>query len=449
MAVSNIERFLFCMGGRAAGRPRGRLRYRRHVSADADSPADDAEAPLAESDRIAALDVLRGFALLGIFIMNMPAFSHSPFTLPQAPQGVLDGLLTGLREILFAGKFNLLFGLVFGIGFAIQTARLDEAEAVRAARLGRAPRRHRATQVYARRLAFLFVVGLVHAMLIWSGDVLLVYALVGFALLGLRRLGDRAVYALIAACLVFPALTESLRAALVGRGFEAIATFQYQQFQASNDIAYGHGSFLDAMRETARVFDWSWRSPFGLFTYASFFVQMATGILVGFVVGRRGWPRRPLADAGVERRAPWTALAVAIGCGVIEVVAFAWGGEAGLFASAFARTIGRASLAACYALAVVRVVRDHPELPAWLRPLRDAGRMPLTNYLLQSVLATFVFYGWGLGLWNSVGPAGEIALAVVLFVGVQLPFSHAWFRRFRYGPLEYLWRRFTYGVAPR
>jgi uncharacterized protein len=343
--------------------------------------------------------------------MNMPAFSHSPFTLPQAPQGVLDGLLTGLREILFAGKFNLLFGLVFGIGFAIQTARLDEAEAVRAARVGRAPRRHRATQVYARRLAFLFVVGLVHAMLIWSGDVLLVYALVGFALLGLRRLGDRAVYALIAACLVFPALTESLRAALVGRGFEAIATFQYQQFQASNDIAYGHGSFLDAMRETARVFDWSWRSPFGLFTYASFFVQMATGILVGFVV--------------------------------------AWGGEAGLFASTFARTIGRASLAACYALAVVRVVRDHPELPAWLRPLRDAGRMPLTNYLLQSALATFVFYGWGLGLWNSVGPAGEIALAVVLFVGVQLPLSHAWFRRFRYGPLEYLWRRFTYGAAPR
>jgi len=419
------------------------------VSADADSPADDAEAPLAASERIAALDVLRGFALLGIFIMNMPAFSHSIFTLPETPPGLLDALLIGLREILFAGKFNLLFGLVFGIGFAIQMTRLDAAEAARAARLGDARRRHRATQVYARRLAFLFFVGLVHAMLIWSGDVLLVYALVGFVLLGLRRLGDRALYVLIAACLVLPALSEALRAALVSRGFETVATFQYQQFQASNDLAYGRGSFLDAMRETARVFDWSWRSPFGLFMYASFFVQMATGILIGFVVGRRGWPARPLVDVAAERRAPRKALLVAIGCGVVEVIAFGWGGQAGLFVSAFARTIGRASLAACYALAVVRLVREHRELPRWLRPLRDAGRMPLSNYLLQTALATFVFYGWGLGLWNRAGPGVEIGLAIALFVAVQLPLSHAWFKRFRYGPLEYVWRRFTYGSAPR
>ena len=191
---------------------------------------------------------------------------------------------------------------------------------------------------------------------------------------------------------------------MVSRGFETVATFQYQQFQASNDLAYGRGSFLDAMRETARVFDWSWRSPFGLFTYASFFVQMATGILVGFVVGRRGWPKRPLADAGAERRALRTALLIAIGCGLIEAHrASASGGEAGLFTSALARTIGRASLAACYALVVVRIVRDHRELPRWLRPLRDAGRMPLSNYLLQTALATFVFYGWGLGFWNSAG----------------------------------------------
>lgn len=419
------------------------------MRADAESPADDAEAPLAATDRIASLDVLRGFALLGIFIMNMPGFSHSIFAVPAPPRTSLDALVAALRETLFAGKFNLLFGLVFGIGFALQMKRLDDAESARGAHLGAAPRPHRPTQVYVRRLSFLFIVGLVHAMLLWSGDVLLIYALIGFALLALRRVDDRALYALIATCLVFPAFAEALRPTLFPGGFETVAAFQYQQFEASNDLEYGHGSFLDAVRETARVFDWSWRSPFGLFVWASFFVQMATGILIGFVVGRRGWPMRPLAGAAVERRAPWTALLVAIGCGVIESVAYVGGGgEAGLFVSALARTIGRASLAACYALAVVRVVRDHPELPRWLRPLRDSGRMPLTNYLLQTALASFVFYGWGLGLWNSAGPALETALAAFLFVAIQLPLSSAWMARFRYGPLESAWRRFTYGSPP-
>ena len=418
------------------------------MSADADSPANDAEAPLAASERIAALDVLRGFALLGIFIMNMPGFSHSIFAAPTPPQTWLDGLVAALREALFAGKFNLLFGLVFGIGFALQMKRLDGAESARAARLDTAPRPLRPMRIYARRLSFLFVVGLVHAMLLWSGDVLLIYAILGFALLALRRVGDRVLYALLAVCLVFPAIAEVLRATLSAAGFETVAAFEYQQFEASNELAYGQGSFFDAVRETARVFDWSWRSPFGLFVYASFLVQMATGILIGFVLGRRGWPMRPLVGAAAERRAPWTALFVAIGCVVVEAVALVVGGAGAVFVSALARTIGRASLAACYALAVVRIVRDRPELPRWLRPLRDAGRMPLTNYLLQTALASFVFYGWGLGLWNSAGAALETALAGFLFVAVQLPLSSAWLARFRHGPLEDLWRRFTYGARP-
>ena len=65
--------------------------------------------------------------------------------------------------------------------------------------------------------------------------------------------------------------------------------------------------------------------------------------------------------------------------------------------------------------------------------------------LLQTALAIFVFHGWGLGLWNSVGPVGEMALSVILFVFVQLPVSVAWLKRFRYGPVEYVWRRLTYG----
>jgi len=157
-----------------------------------------------------------------------------------------------------------------------------------------------------------------------------------------------------------------------------------------------------------------------------------------------------MGGAGAERRVLRSALLLAIGGAIVEPIAlFAVGGNVGLFVSTLARTIGRASLAACYAIIVVGFVRDRPQLPRWLRPLRDAGRMPLTNYVLQTVLASAVFYGWGLGWWNRAGPAAETALALLLFVAVQLPLSSAWLAHFRHGPLEYVWRLFTYGAPSR
>ena len=406
----------------------------------------DAEAPLADAERIAALDVLRGFALLGIFIMNMPGFSHSMFSPPAPPPTRLDAWVAVLRDLLFAGKFNLLFGLVFGIGFAIQLQRLRGVESVRAARRGVPPRPGRALHVYVRRLAFLFVVGLGHAMLLWSGDVLLVYAVLGVALLALRDVGDRTLALLVVACLLFPALAEVLRPRLFPPVLETIAAFEYQRLESSNDLAFGHGTFADAVRETARVFAWSTRSPLGLYSYVAFCVQMATGILAGFALGRRGWP-----DAAAARRGTsmLPALAIAIAGNSVaaigsDALATFVGRDAALFTTVLARTIGRAALAAFYALAVVRLVGGG-DLPRWLRPVRDAGRMPLTHYLLQTLLASFVFYGWGLGRWGRAGPAFETGVAIALFVFVQLPFSSAWLRRYRAGPVESLWRAFTYG----
>src|SRR5206468_5350014 len=137
-----------------------------------------------------------------------------------------------------------------------------------------------------------------------------IYALLGVALLALRRLGDGALATLILGCLFFPALAEVLRPVLFSAATETIAAFEYQQLEASNDVAFGHGTFLDAMRETMRVFAWSTTSKLGLYSYLSFFVQMATGILTGFIVGRRGWPRR---GAALPRlRFVWAALPLAI-----------------------------------------------------------------------------------------------------------------------------------------
>ena len=398
-------------------------------------PAPNRELPLPAGERIEALDVLRGAALFGIFIMNMPGFTHSLFTPPPPPEAGLDGAIVVLRELLFAGKFNLMFGLLFGIGFSLQLGRLE------AARPGGG-----ATWVYARRLAVLLAIGLVHAMLLWNGDVLVVYALLGFVLLALRRVPDRVLLVLIVLCLLYPAVSDALRTKLLSFETETVAAFEYQDFEASNDAAFGHGSFADAALETARVFAWGYSSPLGLFSYVAFYVQMATGILLGAFVGRRRWAERLPALRTPMHRAQLGALGLALFAGALW---FAFGGpgseaEGGTLASSLARTVGRAALMAFYALSILRLL-EHPEAARLLRPFSFAGRMPLTNYLLQTLMASFVFYGWGLGYWGRATPALEVSLAVGLFFVVQLPLSAWWLSRFRYGPVEYVWRRLTYG----
>ena len=382
--------------------------------------------------------MLRGFALFGIFIMNMPGFTHSLFTPPDAAASRLDAAVMLVREALFAGKFNLLFGILFGIGFTLQLARLDSA------------RPGRAGFVYARRLAVLLGIGLIHAALLWSGDVLVIYALLGFALLGLQRLPPRTVLALVVACLLLPPVLDLLRPHLFSARLEATAAFDYQDFEASNNVAFGHGSFFAALRETARVFAWYWSSPFGLFSYAAFAVQMATGVLLGLAIGRAGWVQR-LPELGRRLRDLQVAsLTVTLIGAAALILLGSIDGEAAETASsaaAFVRPWARLALAAFYATSVLRLLRGRAGAGV-LKPLAIAGRMPLSNYLLQTLLGLFIFYAWGLGWWGRASPLVESLLAAALFVVVQLPLSAWWLGRFRYGPVEWLWRRLTYGPLP-
>ena len=400
------------------------------MNAEAESVSPKVEAPLPAAERIAALDVLRGIALFGIFIMNMPGFSHSVFAPPPPDLPPLDAWVSWLRDLLFSGKFNLMFGLLFGIGFHLQLGRLE------AARPGSG-----AVAIYARRLAVLLAIGLVHAALLWSGDVLVVYAVLGFGLLAIRRWSDRAVLSLLVFCLVFPAIAEALRPLLLSISTEAIGAFEVEDYLLSNDAAFGHGSFLDAMAETLRVFAWYYRSALGAYSLGVFYVQMATGILLGVLVGRRGWVERLPALREPIRRAHLAALGVALLAGALSL-AFSALGATGL--DTLAKSLGRPALMAFYALSVLRLLA-WPGAARWLRPFALAGRMPLSNYLLQTLLGLVVFYGWGLGFWNRVSPSVEVALATGLYFFVQLPLSAAWLARFRYGPVEYVWRRLTYG----
>jgi uncharacterized protein len=202
-------------------------------------------APLPASERLPILDVLRGFALMGILIMNMPGFSYSGWHEADGSHywpGAFDQMAENVRDALFSGKFNSLFSVLFGLGFTIQYTRMQQSDPLHA------------DSLYLRRLLVLFVIGVLHACVFWFGDVLHVYALLGIVLLlGLRRVSDRGLLWIMGGCIVYPLIANLLRVAFVTKEFTASRVAIGKGFAATNDAAYGAGSFFDTAHENLRL----------------------------------------------------------------------------------------------------------------------------------------------------------------------------------------------------
>jgi uncharacterized protein len=398
--------------------------------------------PLPVNERILTLDIVRGFALLGILIMNMPGFTNSFFIEADGSHLWTQPWDQGaelVRDMLFSGKFNSMFSLLFGIGFTIQLGRLQEREP------------DRATAIYTRRLVALLAFGLIHAMVFWTGDVLHIYAILGFLLLVLRNVSNRTVYLLIALCILYPAVSGTLRLLLMTPEIVKERVALMQVWEASNNAAYGHGSFLAAAREHARELLFFYDNPWNLWGTLGFYVQMTTTMLLGFLIGRNGWVRRIPELMPTIKRLQWWALGIGIACslffGIVGEMNRAPGPSPIKILISITYVVSRVSLMSFYVLTIVRLA----QLPAWQRifaPMAAAGRMPLTNYLMQTLIATTIFYGWGFGLWGRMGPALGLALAFAIFFVIQVPLSIWWLRRYSMGPMEWVWRYLTYGHAP-
>jgi uncharacterized protein len=398
--------------------------------------------PVRPAERILTLDIIRGFALLGIFVMNMPYMSGSFHA--GADGAVLwpawwDQAALRIRDVLFDGKFNSMFSFLFAIGFTIQLARLEQ----------RQPGSF--TAIYVRRVLLLLLFGLIHACLIWAGDVLHIYALFGLLLLLIRGWSDRTIVGAIGMCLLYPSFVSALR--LLTRSSEDVERLVAveQAHEASNNAAFGAGSFLDAAVESTRETILFYTDPTALpFTFW-FYVTIATTMLLGLLAGRHQWIQRANEHLPLVRRVQWWSLLAGVGCGVVvaigNVVTEPFTPSPLKILTSTCYAVARVSLMMFYVATIVRLAANE----RWrrrLRPIAAAGRMPLTNYLLQSVIGTFIFYGWGLGLWGQVGYALQLALAFAVFFLLQVPLSVWWFRHFSYGPMEYVWRVLTYGRRP-
>ena len=399
--------------------------------------------PIDASERIVLLDGVRGFALLGILIANMLTFSGYMF-MDEGQRaalsiGPIDTAVDFAIETFVHGKFYALFSLLFGIGFAMQLGRIEQ----RGETVGR----------YARRLSVLALFGLAHLLLVWIGDILLLYALMGFVLLAFRNLSNRAL--LWGAALLW-AVPVAWAAYKFLAGFNPFATFMPRLAPMAGmlGVPFGPGTQAEVygspdlmLHLKAHPIEFVLR--FIIYLDEMRFTKVLAMFFIGLWIGRHAIPAnlarfeplmRKMAIVGVAAGLPMALLHSSIVMG--------WIGDP--------QTLGTVLAAeTSYCLAVPLMGMGYASLfgLAWLHGRRTlietfapAGRMALTNYLMQSIVQSVIFYGWGLGLFGEIPISLMLILSLAIFAA-QILLSRWWLATHRFGPMEWLWRTLTWGQS--
>ena len=378
-----------------------------------------APAPIDPSERIDAIDALRGLTLFGVLAINITMVFRvsifEQFLPPAATTSALDRTVLAFLMAAVEMKAFALFSLLFGVGLAIQFERL-------------APNPRRAI-LLSRRLAVLLTIGLIHLLLIWNGDILTEYSLAGFIVLPLLWAPR---WLLAAGAALF--LAFYLAMPLLPPVIAWPTTAWLRDHVAAARQVYGTGGYFDILAFQIREL------PAMLPLHVWVFPRTIALFLFGMWVWRTDIIRRPTAHEGLL-------LAIALigifagGALNLAQQQLAWLG-AGWFSL---ERLAGVLLAIGYAAAALAALntRTGSKLLAWAAPL---GRMAFTNYLLQSVICSWIFFGYGLGLFGRIGVLAALAIGIGIYVA-QVVLSAQWLKYYRFGPVEWLWRSLMYGTA--
>lgn len=366
--------------------------------------------------RNAEVDTIRGLALFGICVVNIP-FLAQPVATLALPQSGNDHIVRMALQIFFEGKFFVLFSFIFGWGFAIQMASAERAGVS-------------ANTRFLRRLLGLLLIGVAHATLVFFGDILVLYVLLGLPLLMLRNVSPRRLLIIASSAVLVAALVLFALALSFG---EMAATFPVS-------VSNGYlGSFADGVAQRLR--DWPDAFAFilmfnGPLAFASFCAGLAAA-KIGFLEPSNA------VYATLRRRVP-VLLAIALPLNLTFALA-----SSGYFGATLAAALGFSLLAVAGPMLGLLYLIGAIELARWGRfqgATVAAGRMSLTVYVLEGVLAGLVFNGYGLGLYGALGALGCLAVAVAVYLIAHV-FAHSWLRSFQQGPLEAVLRWITRGKS--
>ena len=387
--------------------------------------------PVSTMERVETIDLLRGLALFGILAANIRGFSGPPITYfsPHLMWTSLpDRIAQAFIDAFVQGKFIAIFAFLFGVGFAVQFERAN----ARGAKFG---------WTYSRRLFVLLLIGLAHGLLIWFGDILLTYALCGFILLLFRKRQNKtiAIWAAIFLSFLLVVMTGGFIASQAGVKLPEMKPAAAEIAKAVK--IYSTGTWLEILSQRMKdavKFNWG------------FFFAVAWQILGAFLLGMLAWRKRFFHPAPESlpryRKAMWWGLFIGIAGNVVMTIAKF--DDPSMLPTSFARyamfvlyATAVPTLSLGYICFVILLCQD-AKWRARLHRFAAVGRTALTNYLMQSVIGTLIFYSYGLGFFG-VGPAILLPLTFVIF-GAQLYLSSWWVKRYRFGPVEWLWRRLTY-----
>ncbi|MCK0471775.1 DUF418 domain-containing protein [Halalkalibacter sp. APA_J-10(15)] len=385
--------------------------------------------PTKEKERLLELDVLRGIALFGILVVNMSYFS-TPALLADIlglskGEGLLNEIVVIIVTVAFEFKFVSLFSFLFGVGFALFLSRLENKEV-------------HARSIYRRRIRFLLVVGLIHLFFFWYGDILTLYALIAFLLPFYLNKKSRTLLVWSGALLIMPLVLLSL---LLLVGFDSGGSFpkvvgdMYDQAL----YAYANGSaweiFLQRLVDIAMIYQG--------------YILMAPVILGLFLLGMYAWQSRLIANAkqhiGTMKRIRNYSFCIGFPFALLSIWAQSY---VDYISSPYyviqyiGYSVSGPALALFY-ISAIYVCMQSQRFRVIIAFFQPVGRMAFTNYLLQTLICTSLFYSYGLGLFGKIEAAAGFLLAVIIFI-FQIFISRYWLSRNKMGPMEWLWRKYTY-----